>query len=358
MSPAVGKPVRVPVSSLHGFVVALLQRLGLSPQHAGYTALALIDADLAGMDTHGVRLLPPYVARLRDGAIEARPDLTVVSRSGAVSVLDGGNGLGQVVASWAVEHSIEVARETGAAVTTVRRSNHLGALGSFTRAAADRGMVAFLTQNTRANMAPAGGRQAAVGNNPFSFAVPGGEFPVVLDLSCSAVARSHIDVAAERGKPIPEGWALDPAGHPTTDPEQALLGAVLPFAGHKGSGLAVVMGALAGVLSGAKFGAAVPPLTDYGQERDLGHFLFLLDVRALGPVDALTGRMDRYVREIAASPPAPGSDEVRLPGQASHRRRRERLEQGIPLPPSLLGTLRMLAVELGVPSDLPGAGPR
>lgn len=350
--------MRVPVSSLHGFVVALLERLGLSPQHAGYAALALIDADLAGMETHGVRLLPPYVARLRRGAIAARPELTVVSRTGAVSVLDGGNALGQVAASWAMEHSIAVARETGAAVTTVRRSNHLGALGSFTRAAAEQGMVAFLTQNTRANMAPAGGRHAVVGNNPFSFAVPGGDFPIVLDLACSAVARSHIDVAAERGELIPEGWALDPAGHPTTDPEQALLGAVMPFAGHKGSGLAVVMGALAGVLSGAKFGNAVPPLADYSQERDLGHFVVVVDLRALGPLDALMGRMDRYMHEIADSSPAPGSDEVRLPGQESHRRRRERLEHGIPLPADLLGNLRTLAVELGAPADLPGAAAR
>lgn len=350
--------VRIPAPEVQSFVVALLERLGLPEQHARSAAQALVDADLAGMSTHGVRLLPAYVGRLRDGAIAARPELRVLSRSGAVSVLDGGNGLGQVVAPWTLEHSLEVARELGAAVTTVRRSNHLGALGSFTRMAAEQGMVAFLTQNTRANMAPAGGRRAAVGNNPFSFAVPAGEFPLVLDVSCSAVARSHIDVAAERGERIPEGWALDPSGHPTTDAEQALLGAVLPFAGHKGSGLAVVMGALAGVLSGAKFGAAVPPLADYGQERDLGHFLFVVDVRALGSVDSLTGRMDRYVQEITASPPAPGSEEVRLPGQASHRRRRERLEHGIPLPSGLLDTFQMLAVELGVPGDLLGAASR
>lgn len=350
--------IRVPVAEVQSFVVALLERLGLPEEHARSAALALVDADLAGMSTHGVRLLPAYVARLRDGAIALRPELRVLSRSGAVSVLDGGNGLGQVVAPWALEHSMEVAGELGAAVTTVRRSNHLGALGSFTRMAAERGMVAFLTQNTRANMAPSGGRQAAVGNNPFSFAVPAGEFPLVLDVSCSAVARSHIDVAAERGDPIPEGWALDPSGHPTTDPGQALLGAVLPFAGHKGSGLAVVMGALAGVLSGAKFGAAVPPLSDYGQERDLGHFLLVVDVRALGPIEALTDRMGRYVQEIAASPPAPGSEEVRLPGQASSRRRQERLHHGIPLSPGLLHTLRGLGAELGVPAELSGAASR
>jgi LDH2 family malate/lactate/ureidoglycolate dehydrogenase len=342
--------VPIAASALHSFVVTLLERLGLPLEHAGFTALALIDADLSGMSTHGVRLLPSYVARLRDGAISARPEMRVVSRTGAVSVLDGGNGLGQVVASWALEHSIEVARELGAAVTTVRRSNHLGALGSFTRAAAERGMVAFLTQNTRANMAPAGGRQAAVGNNPFSFAVPTGAFPLVLDLSCSAVARSHINVAAENGEPIPEGWALDPDGRSTTDPEQALLGAVLPFAGHKGSGLATVMGALAGVLSGAKFGLEVPPITDYSQERDLGHFLFLVDIGALGDGAALATRMDRYVQEITATPPVPGAAEVRVPGAASDRRRRHRLEHGVPLPPSLVETFRALAAELELPS--------
>jgi LDH2 family malate/lactate/ureidoglycolate dehydrogenase len=343
--------VLIPAAALRSYVVALLEGLGLPGPQAADAADALVDADLAGVSTHGVRLLPPYADRLRAGAIAATPELRVLSRSGAVSVLDGGNGLGQVVAPWAVRHSIGVAREVGAAVTTVRRSNHLGALGSFTRAAAAQGMVCFLTQNTRANMAPAGGREAAVGNNPFSFAVPAPHSPVVLDLSCSAVARSNIDLAAERGEPIPEGWALDPDGRPTTDARQALLGAVLPFAGHKGSGLAVVMGALAGVLSGANFGAAVPPLADHGRERDLGHFLFLVDVRALGDADDLAGRMGRYVGEIDGSAPAPGVDRVRVPGAGADARRRDRLARGIALPAALLDTLRRLADDVGVPAE-------
>jgi len=340
--------VLVPVPRLRAFVLALLERLGLPEQHARDAAQALIDADLAGVSTHGVRLLPPYAARLREGAIASAPELRLVSRTGAVSVLDGGNGLGQVVAAWALRHSIEVARELGAAVTTVRRSNHLGALGSFTRTAAERGMVCFLTQNTRANMAPAGGRQATVGNNPFSFALPSRGFPLVLDMSCSAVARSNIDLAAERGEPIPEGWALGPDGRSTTDPRLGLLGAVLPFAGHKGSGLAVVMGALAGVLSGANFGSTVPPLADYGRERDLGHFLVVVDVRALGDAGELGERMDRYVEEIRAGAPAPGVDRVRLPGDGADARRRERLERGVLLPATLVGTFGRLADELGV----------
>jgi LDH2 family malate/lactate/ureidoglycolate dehydrogenase len=338
----------VPASRLQSFVVALLEGLGLPRQHAEDAAQALVAADLAGMDTHGVRLLPPYAARLRDGAIAAEPRLEVVSRTGAVSVLDGGNGLGQVVAAWAVRHSIDVAGEFGAAVTTVRRSNHLGALGSFTRSAAEQGMVCFLTQNTRANMAPAGGRTAAVGNNPFSFAVPSSGFPVVLDVACSAVARSNIDLAAERGEPIPEGWALGPDGRPTTDPRQGLLGAVLPFAGHKGSGLAVVMGALAGALSGANFGGAVPPLSDYSRERDLGHFLLLVDVGALGDPDEVLGRMDRYIGEISGSAPAPGVQRVRVPGEAADLRRRERQAEGIALPATLVTALTALADEAGV----------
>lgn len=342
--------VRIPADGLRAYVAALLEGLGLPGAHAADAAGALVDADLAGVDTHGVRLLPPYARRLRAGAIAVRPQLRVLSRTGAVSTLDGGNGLGQVVAPWAVRHSIEVAREVGAAVTTVRRSNHLGALGSFTRVAAEQGMVCFLTQNTRANMAPAGGREAAVGNNPFSYALPAPGAPVVLDLSCSAVARSNIDLAAERGEPIPEGWALAPDGRPTTDAREALLGAVLPFAGHKGSGLAVVMGALAGVLSGANFGAAVPPLADHGRERDLGHFLLLVDVRALGDPDDLAVRMGRYVGEISDSAPAPGNDSVRVPGAGTEARRRERLARGVPLPGTLLAALDELADDVGVPA--------
>ncbi len=171
---------------------------------------------------------------------------------------------------------------------------------------------------------------------------------MVLDLACSAVARSNIDLAAERGEPIPEGWALGPDGRPTTDAQQALLGAVLPFAGHKGSGLAVVMGALAGVLSGANFGAAVPPLSDYRRERDLGHVLDVVDVRALGDAGALAERMDRYVGEISGSAPMPGVDRVRVPGEAGNARRRERLERGIAVPQTLVEEFRALAGALGL----------
>ena len=237
-------------------------------------------------------------------------------------MLNGGNGLGQVVAHWAVNHSLDVARRFGVAATTVRRSNHLGALGYFTRQAAEQGMMAFLTQNTRNNMAPAGGRHAGVGNNPFSIAVPSTTaHPVVLDCACSAVARSHIDVAAEHGAPIPVGWALDRDGLPTTDASEALLGALLPFAGHKGSGMAVMMGALAGVLSGAKFGSAVPPQSDYGQERDLGHFLFLVDVGQMMDPGEMSSRMSKYISEIRSVAPTPGVDAVMVPGERAHYER-------------------------------------
>jgi len=342
---------RFDYDAARAFAGAVLECHGVPPQDAGIVAESLLDADLSGIRTHGLRLLPSYLDRLRAGAINATPEITVEQRAGAVISVDGDDGFGQVVIQHALTAAMSIARAQGVALTTVHGSNHLGALGYPARLAAEAGMFAFLGQNTRTNTLLPGGDRAGVGNNPFAFALPSGEAdPVVLDISCSAISRNSIYRARELGERLPEGVATDRDGALTTDPLAAMEGSLLAFGGHKGAGLAIVVGALAGVFSGAKYGAQIPAPTDYSTERDIGHFLLLIDTSFLGDADENMARMRTYLADITAS-----GEGVRYPGQRSGSSRRRALDEGVTLPTTVLERLRQEASDAGHDLELPGA---
>lgn len=305
-------------------------------------AESLLDADLCGIRTHGLRLLPSYLDRLLADGINPTPKIEVLRPGGAIVSVDGDNGFGQVVIDRALKVGTEVAREQGISLTTVKGSNHLGALGYPARLAAESGMFAFLGQNTRKNTLLPGGQEAGVGNNPFAFAVPvPTRDPIVLDISCSAISRNSIYRSRELGLQLPDGVATDGNGDLTTDPIAAMDGALVAFGGHKGAGLAVVIGALAGVLSGAKYGAEVPAPTDYSTDRGIGHFLVLIDTVAPSTM-ASDDRMRTYVSDILASGP-----DVRYPGQRSGSSRRQGLRDGVVLPTGIITRLQRYAAEAG-----------
>lgn len=333
------------------FARNVLECHGVPTDDAGIVAESLLDADLSGIRTHGLRLLPGYLDRLRAGAINPTPDIKVEQRAGAVTSIDGDDGFGQVVVQRALTVTMSIARAQGVALTSVHGSNHLGALGYPARIAAESGMFAFLGQNTRKNTLLPGGHRAGVGNNPFAFALPsGGNDPVVLDISCSAISRNSIYRARELGEDLPAGVATDRDGVLTTDPVAAMEGSLLAFGGHKGAGLAIVMGALAGVFSGAKFGAEIPAPTDYTTKRDIGHFLLLVDTSSLGDIDENMVRMRTYLTDITAS-----GQHVRFPGERSGASRRHALAEGVALPTTVLECLRHVTSEAGHELPLPTA---
>jgi len=347
--------VAVSVGELTDAVARFLRALGMPSQHARWTAEALVDADRGGVPTHGTVRLESYAEALRRGDVAVDPTLKIESDLGSVLRLDAGNAQGQVAGRWAVDAGMRVARSTGVCVVAMRRANHLGMLGFYVERAARAGFAGWLTQATSPTTLAVGAREPRLGNNPVAFAVPtGGDYPLVLDISCSAVSRGRIRLALREGAPIPEGWALRPDGEPARTAAEAMAGGLLPFGGHKGAGLATVLGAFSGVLTGAAFGAGVTESSSSAAGRDIGVFAVLIDTAALLDGSELRRRMGEYVDYILASPTVPGAEPVSVPGRSAWLRRcRSTTEIELPEPRfrELERLLRSNGVEPPTPID-------
>lgn len=328
-------------------VVSMLTACGVSEEHANSATAAILDADASGVHSHGLENLEMYVRQIVGGIVDPAPRLLVES-DGAVMRIDGGNGLGQVVGCWAIEQAMQRCAANGVVVVAVRRSNHLGALSYYVRMAAEAGYLGFISQTAPPRMALWGGSKGTLGNNPFAVALPAGSAePLVLDMSCSEVARGRIREAAKNDEPIPLSWALDANGDPTTDPQAALAGTLRAFGGHKGSGIAVVLGALSGVLTGCRYGMDVLPSDSPTTPRDVGHLILLIDLaRLMGPSRYST-RMSRYLDQLRGSQ-APADGGARLPGDGAAAARQRAAEDGLFVRDGLVPELQTLADELAL----------
>jgi LDH2 family malate/lactate/ureidoglycolate dehydrogenase len=342
-----------PVSAqrLTEFAAAVLVAVGVPDADADLVADSLVTADLWGHQSHGVMRLSWYVDRIRAGVMQAVTTPETVSDTGALVVVDGHDGVGQVLTAFAAREAARRAREHGVGVVAVRNSNHFGTAAYFTRMAARDGCVAILTTNASPAMAPWGGRRKTVGTNPWSIAAPAGRHDVmVMDIANTAVARGKVYLARQRGEPIPSGWAIDADGAPTTDPAAAIAGVILPMAGHKGYAISLMMDVLSGVLTGSAFGAAVSGPYQSERRSGCGHLFVALDVAAFGDPDGFTRRMEQLVAEVGSGPLAQGFDEVFYPGELEDRAAREHLEKGLSLPRQTLDDLHRLAGSTGVPA--------
>ena len=344
---------RVPVSVLEAYCRDVLQAVGVSEEDAACIAASLAAADSRGISSHGAaRLLGVYIRRLRVGSTRPRPNIRMVQRTGGVVLLDGDGGPGQVVGTEAMRLAVTLAREHGVGVVGVRNSSHFGIGAFFVEQATRAGMVGMAMSNATPNMPPAGARSRFLGTNPLAIGVPGpdSERPIVLDMATSVVARGKIVMADKHGDPIPPGWAMTDAGEPTTNAAEALLGAVLPMAGYKGSGLAMMIDILSGVLTGAASGQDVVDLYDRSDRpQDLGHFFLAIDVAAFCPPGEFQARVSRYAEQVRLQPRVPGVEQILLPGDKERSRAAESAVAGIPLSKTDLAELEALAHELGVP---------
>ena len=231
-----------------------------------------MQAELRGVGSHGVVRLPVHVNRIQSGVVKANPDIQVEPRFAAVALVDGDNGLGPVVGIRAMDEAIRLADTAGIGYTGVRASNHFGAASFYVERAVRRNLIGCAISNAPPNMAAFGGRERFLGTNPFSVGIPAGQQPpLIFDASSSVVARGKIIVAAHRNLPIPEGWAIDPDGRPTTDAQAALAGAVLPFGGPKGSAISFIIDIISGVLTGASFALRLNTLENLHAVQNLGH---------------------------------------------------------------------------------------
>lgn len=343
---------RVRHDSLREFVAGIFTALGVPESEEISDHLVL--ANLRGVDSHGVSRVGVYAERLEAGLVARETPAEVLRETPVSALLDGGNGSGIVVAARAMEIAMRKAGESGVGAVSVRRSNHCGMLAYYTRRAAARGLISLATTSAPANMAPWGGAERFFGTNPFSYGVPAGEEDdIVFDMASSHVARGKIILAGKNGQSIPLGWALDPNGRETTDPEAALKGLVLPLGGPKGSGIAFLVEVLSSILSGANFGPHIPPLYEnLDEEQDIGHFFLALRPDLFQPRHEFLGRIDRLIRHVRAVRPAPGVEEVLLPGEPELRKEKERLEYGIPLSREVIEELDALAARYGIAARL------
>ncbi len=344
---------RIDADELTDFGAHVLTATGVPAADARLVSDSLVTADLWGHPSHGMLRLGWYVARLRSGAMSAVTEIETVTDLGAVAVLDGRDGVGQVVTDRACRDAVDRASRHGVGVVAVRNSNHFGTAAYWTRRMAAAGCVGILTTNGSPAMAPWGGREKTVGANPWSIATPGGSHgPVVLDIANTGVARGKIYAALQRGERIPETWAIDADGAPTTDPAAAIDGILLPMAGHKGYGISFLMDVLSGVLTGSSYARDVAGPYVPDRRSGCGHLVLALRIDAVIDPAEFDRRIDDLIATTKAVPRARGVEEVLYPGEPESRAEEEGRRSGAVLPERTLDELRALGRECGVDVDL------
>jgi LDH2 family malate/lactate/ureidoglycolate dehydrogenase len=343
---------RVPAGAILAYMTDAFRACGLPDADAKIVAEAMLDADLSGSDAHGIFRLAGYVKQLKSGVFNPRANITVLERSPATALVDGDNGMGHLVMTFASDLAVELARASGVGWVGVRRSNHSGAGSTYATMPVAHGMVGIYTAVSSSNfMAPWGGAEPLLGTNPIAVGIPAGnEPPVVLDIATSVVSNGQIRTYANAGKPMPEGWVISRAdGQPITDGKKLDEGMFVPMSTYKGSGLAMVLGLLGGPLNRAAFGRDVKDSTSPPErESNTGHFIIALDVAKFLPLEMFKSEMDRHIGDLAGSKKLPGVDEIRIPGQGRVARRTERQEKGVPLAPGLIKQVDELAKTLNI----------
>lgn len=352
-------PVVVSHARLRDFIAAVLEALKMSPSNAALTAELMVRTDLRGVDSHGIGMLPKYVEWTRAGFIDPAAEPVIVRDDMATALLDGQKGLGHPVSVMAMDMALTKAATYGIGIVAVRNSNHFGACANYSTRALERGMIGFCVTNSPfVATVPTFARKPMMGTNPLSLAAPAAtRSPFVLDMATSTVAIGKLHIASRWNKPIPEGWALDASGRPTTDPRVALaarrlspLGGSREQGGHKGYGLAVLVDILSGVLSGGVYG----DLLDRGGMRErqwlnTGHCFAAIDIKRFRPVEEFEAAMDDMLQALADTPRVEGQERVYTAGEPEDDIERERLAHGIPLAPALVAQVNVIAAELGVP---------
>ena len=351
--------LRFSAESLHSFAVEVFCSSGLDREPAILVVDSLVDANLRGVDTHGLtRLLHKYVERVREQRVNLKPDIRIIRETPSTAVIDGDNGLGAIVSRFAIDVAIQKAKEAGSCWIGVRRSNHFGACGYWTRLISEADMIGFGVTNGPSNMAPWGGFTPYHSTNPISFAAPTGKgWNIVLDFSTAVAARGNMILFQAMGLPIPEGWSFDAQGNPTTDADEAMKGTVVPIAGHKGYGLSFFIDLLCGILAGAQFGPHIGRM--YGEddrEQDVGHVFSSVNIEAMEDIEVFKRSVDQMIDEVHDIEPKKGFERIFVPGEIEAETTERRRIEGIPIPDEIIEEFRRLSEETGVPMPSENGG--
>jgi len=357
--------VLVSAEALRAFCVQVFEKLGVSHDDAKITGNVLVAADLRGIDSHGVARLSRYANYLKDGRARARFEARIVHETSSTAVIDGGAGLGPPVAYRAMQLAISKARDSYVGFVAVRNSNHFGIAGYYAMMALEHDLIGMSASNAKPVVLPTFGREAMLGTNPLSIAVPAGrERPFVLDMATSTVAQGKVEICEREGKPIPLGWATDEKGRPTNDPILVLRnigdrigGGLLPLGGmgeelggHKGYGLALVVDVFTALLSGAAFSDLTYPADKDGRPlpSNIGHFLGAIRVDGFRPLSEFKATMDDLVCRIKGSSKLDGVSRIYIHGEKEFETSERRHREGIPLCHEVALDLQTIAKDLGL----------
>ena len=354
----------IPYDQLLDFTIAIFISMGCSSHDAQIAAVALLSADLRGIDSHGVARLSGYARLQEAGRANPKPNMRIIHETPSTAVVDGDSGLGLVVAPFAMQVAMEKAEKVGTGWVSVQNSNHFGIAGYHALQAVAREMIGIAMTNASALVAPTFSLERLLGTNPICVAVPAGEEPpFVADLATTTAANGKLEILQRKGEAAPLGWIQDKHGQPSTDPHELKTGgALLPLGGdrdhgsHKGYALGAVVDILSAVLSGANYGPWVPPFPAYvpmptGMPgKGIGHFLGAMRIDAFRPATDFKWHMDNWIRRFRSATPIPGQEKVLIPGDPERAMEAERRSAGIPLLPAVVEDLKALAQKLGVAS--------
>jgi LDH2 family malate/lactate/ureidoglycolate dehydrogenase len=360
--------VWVDFEKMEGFVTDVFTALGMPKDDARICADVIVSADRYGIDSHGVnRMKQMYYDRIKEGIQNPVTDFEIVREGPTTAVVDGHDGIGQVISKKSMDLAIRKAKKYGMGMVAVRNSSHFGAAAYYVLMAANQGMIGITGTNTRPSVAPTFGVENMLGTNPLTFAMPGDEFPLLHDCATSATVRGRIEAYAKLGKPIPEGWVIDNRGRVRTDSEQILEdlikgdAALIPLGGvgegsvgHKGYGYAVVVEILSAALQGGSFLKMLLGFKD-GKKvpYHLGHFFIAIDVSAFTKLDEFKKTTGDILRQIRASKKMPGRDRIYTPGEMEHLKWMERKDKGIIVKPELQAEIKQMVKELNLEYDFP-----
>ncbi|MBN1543666.1 Ldh family oxidoreductase [candidate division KSB1 bacterium] len=354
-----------PIETLKSFSSRVFQYFGVDPSDADLAAEVLAAADLRDIESHGVARLHTYFDMLTLGRINPKPEIKIVRETASTAVVDGGNGLGLVVGPKANRIAMEKALSCGSGWVSVCNTNHFGIAGYYVLQALKHDLIGWAMTNSTKLVAPLWGGERRLGTNPIAIAFPGlEEEPIVVDMATTAAAYGKVEMARRKGDPLPEGWAIDAGGQPTTDPEKMVQGgALLPLGstrergGHKGYCLATMVDVLCCVLSGANWGPFAPPfalrqeMPERSVGKGIGHFFGALRIDGFIDPDEFKRQIDDYVRTMRATKPAPGTDGPLVPGDPEAAAEKIRAVHGIPLILPVVEELRDISRKTDIPFD-------
>ena len=345
--------LRIEAARLEAFIARAFEAVDVPPADARSIAELMTRADVNGSEGHGVFRLTQYIRRIKGGAVNVRPKIAIEREAAAMALVNGDNGMGHLVMRYATELAIQKARSAGVAWVGAQWSNHAGPASLYASMPLEHDMIGiYMAVGSANHLPPWGGLDMLLSTNPLAVAVPAGEEPpIVLDMATTVAAYGKVKTKAQRGETMPVGWSMDRQGQPLTDPKRANEGFLLPIGEYKGYGLALIIGLLAGTLNRAAMGKEVVDFNaDDTTPTNTGHAIVAISVEAFGDVAAFKRSVDSLVDDLRASRRLPGVDRIWLPGEQSHAKRVENLENGVPVPAALLASLRQLATELGIAS--------